>query len=48
MLSLLKKKKKNYVRLQGLQAQGAFSNKITPDIYGFTEEPVVQCDGQVV
>ena len=25
-----------------------FSNKISPDIDGFTDEPAVQCDVQVV
>ena len=28
--------------------QGTFSEKLTPDIDGFTDEPVVQCDVQVV
>ena len=28
--------------------QGTFSDTATPDIDGFTDEPVVQCDGQVV
>ena len=28
--------------------QGAFSDKVTPDIDGFTDEPAVQCDVQVV
>ena len=28
--------------------QGAFSDKIAPDIDVFTDEPVVQCDIQVV
>ena len=28
--------------------QGAFSDKVTHDIVGFTDEPVVQCGVQVV
>ena len=28
--------------------QGAFSDKVTPDIDGFTDEPVVQCEVQVL
>ena len=39
---------KNYVRLKGSGAQGAFSNKVTLDNDGFTDEPVVQCNVQVV
>ena len=27
--------------------QGAFSDKVAPDIDGFSDEPVVQCDVQV-
>ena len=27
--------------------QGTFSDEVTPDIDGFTNEPVVQCDVQV-
>ena len=30
------------------QIQGAFSDKVTPNIDGFTDEPVVQYDVQVV
>ena len=33
---------KNYVKLQGCQVpQGTFPDKVTPDIDGFTDEPVV-------
>ena len=45
------KNEKQYVRLQPSipGTQGAFLDKVTPDIYGFTDEPVVhQCDVQVV
>ena len=28
--------------------QGAFSGEVNPDIDGFTDEPVVQCDVHVV
>ena len=28
--------------------RGSFSNKVTPDTDGFTDEPVVQCDVRVV
>ena len=40
---------KQYVRLKLsiLGTQGTFSDKVTPDIYRFTDEPVVQCDIQV-
>ena len=39
-----------YVRLQlGIpRTQEAFSDKVAPDIDGFRNEPVVQCDAQVV
>ena len=47
MLRLLRKMKKHYVRLQ-LGTQGVFSDKVVPDIDGFTGEPVAQCDVQVV
>ena len=30
------------------RTQGAFSDNFTPDIDGFTDEPVVQCDVQIV
>ena len=36
---------KNYVRLQGNQGS---KGQVTPDIDGFTDEPVAQCDVQVV
>ena len=40
---------KNSVTLQGYPGpQGPFSDKVTPDIDGFTDEPVVQCDVQAV
>ena len=45
------KNEKQYVRLQPSipRTQGAFLDKVTPDIDGFTHEPVVhQCDVQVV
>ena len=29
------------------ETQGALSDKVAPDIDGFTDEPVVQCDVQV-
>ena len=30
------------------RAQGAFSDKVTSDFDGFTDEPIVQCDVQVI
>ena len=45
------KNEKQYVRLQLSipGTQGAFLDKFTPDIDGFTDEPVVhQCDVQFV
>ena len=45
------KNKKQYVRLQLSipEIQGAFLDKVTPDVDGFTNETVVhQCDVQVV
>ena len=52
MLRLLRKMKKQYVGqtilLGILGIQGAFLEKVTPDIGGFTDEPVVQCDVRVV
>ena len=40
---------KNYVGLKGYPGtQGAFSDKVNSDINGFTDEPVVQHDVQVV
>ena len=42
---------KNYVRLQGYQGpkgpQGTFPDNVTPDIDGFTHEPVVLGDVEV-
>ena len=36
----------NYVRTGTPETQREFSDKVTPDIYGFTDKPVVQCDVQ--
>ena len=36
----------NYVRTGIPGTQWAFSGKVTPDIDGFTDKPVVQCDVQ--
>ena len=36
----------NYVRTGIPGTQWAFSDKVTPDIDGFTDKPVVQCDVQ--
>ena len=44
---ITEKNEKQYVR-QIPGTQGAFSDKITPDIESFTDEPVVQCDVRVV
>ena len=43
-------KMKNYVRLQLSMpgTQEAFWDKVTTDIDGFTDEPVVQCDIEVI
>ena len=41
MLSLLRKMKK-CLTSEILEIQGTFSDKVTPDIDGFTDEPVVQ------
>ena len=47
-VAITQKNVKQYVRkiiqlgIRGIQ--GAFSDKVTPSIYGFTDEPVVQCD----
>ena len=38
----------NYVRKRLQGAQGAFSDKVAPDIDGFTDEPVFQSDVQIV
>ena len=47
---ITKKNEKEYVRLQlSIKgAQGAFPNKVAPDIDDFTDEPEFQCDVQVV
>ena len=45
---LLRKMKKLCHTTRTPGTQGAFSDKVTPDIDGFTDEPVVQCDVQVV
>ena len=49
---ITEKNEKQYVRqitqLGIPGTQGAFSDKITPDIESFTDEPVVQCDVRVV
>ena len=49
---ITEKNEKQYVRqitqLGIPGTQGTFSDKITPDIESFTDEPVVQCDVQVV
>ena len=49
-VAITKKNGKQYVRLQLSipGTQGAFSDKVTPDIDYFTDEPQVQCDVQVV
>ena len=39
---------KTYVRQQVPGIQGTFSDKVAPDIDGFTDEPVVQYDAKVV
>ena len=46
---LIERNEKQYIRLKlnVLGTQGTFSDEVTPDIYGFTDEPVVQCDIQV-
>ena len=49
---ITEKNEKQYVR-QVIQlgiggTQGALSDKVTTDIDGFTDEPVVQCDVRVV
>ena len=48
---LLLGKMKNYVRLQGYQGpkgpQRTFPDNVTPDIDGFTHEPVVLGDVEV-
>ena len=50
-VAITEKNEKQYVRLQLIipRTLGEFLNKVTPDIDGFTDEPVVhQCDVQVV
>ena len=50
-VAITEKNEKQYVRLQLIipGTQGAFLDKVTPDIDGFTDEPVLhQCDIQVV
>ena len=40
---------KNYIRLQEYQrTKGHFQIKLPQIFHGFTDEPVVQCDDQVV
>ena len=48
--AITEKTEKQYVRLQLriLETQGAYSNKVAPDIDCFTKEAVVQCDLEVV
>ena len=42
-------KNENLCRTTGIPGtQGAFSDKVTPYIDGFTDEPVVQCNVQVL
>ena len=49
MMQLLRKKKKFRLQLSVLGTQGTILETVTPDIDGFTDEPVVhQCDVQVV
>ena len=51
-VAITQKNVKQYVRkiIQlGIQGtQGAFTDKVTPNIYDLTDEPVVQCDVCVV
>ena len=35
---------KSYSQVYIPGTQGAFSDKVTPEIDGFTDEPVIQCD----
>ena len=41
---ITKKNEKLYQTTGIPGTQGAFSDKVTPDIDGFTDEPVVQCE----
>ena len=49
-MAITSKNEKQYVRLQLSirETQGAFSDKVAPNIDGFTDEPVVQCHVEVV
>ena len=49
-IAITEKNEKQYVRLQLsiLGTQEAFSNKVDPDIDGFTDGPVVQWDVDIV
>ena len=47
--AITERNEKQYVRLKLTipGTQRTFSDKVVPDIYGFPDEPVVQCDVQV-
>ena len=45
---IITKKNEKLYQTTGIPgAQGAFSDQTNPDVDGFTNEPVVQCDAQV-
>ena len=47
----MEQKAKRYKGIRATEAfeiQGTFSDKVTPDINEFTDEPVVKCGAQVV
>ena len=53
VLQLQRKMKNNmldkpYSQVYIAGTQGAFSDEVTPETDGFTDEPVVQCDVRVV
>ena len=46
---LLTEKNEKLCQITGIpETRGAFPDKVNPDIDGFTDEPVAQCDIQVV